>query len=116
MFTLNDVLAFSRGLYSLYRSLHWNAISYEDHLVFEKLYTMMEDEMDNVGTIGPINETEQIKKILYFCISDPIVSEQRFLQMIDSFLDTCPSTGTDSMLADIYSAHEKNLYLLRMII
>lgn len=120
MYNLDDILAFARGLYSLYRSLHWNADSYSSHLLFEKLYTKMEDEMDDiaeklVGTQSRINEQEQMCKIVGFQITDPVESENIFLDMIDNYLDNEASTGIDNLLGDIYSSHEKNLYLLKMI-
>jgi DNA-binding ferritin-like protein len=130
------LLAFLRGVHWSHWTAHWEVKgqpSYGDHLLMERLYNSVEEEIDTlaekiVGEFGSeaVNQVDQAKYMLQSLMSfsekDPIkrsllVEEmaQEFLKSIYNLLDSMNSMslGLDDFIMSIANSHETNLYLLR---
>lgn len=129
-------LAFLRGVHWSHWTAHWQVKgqpSYGDHLLMEKLYSSVEEEIDTlaekiVGEFGSeaVDQVDQAKYMLQslmtFPEKDPIkrsllVEEmvQDFLKSVYTLLDNMNtmSLGLDDFIMSIANTHETNLYLLR---
>lgn len=130
------LLAFLRGVHWSHWTAHWEVKgqpSYGDHLLMERLYNSVEEEIDTlaekiVGEFGSeaVNQVDQAKYMLQSLMSfsekDPIkrsllVEEmtQDFLKSVYNLLDSMNtmSLGLDDFIMSIANSHETNLYLLR---
>lgn len=130
------LLAFLRGVHWSHWTAHWQAKgqpSYGDHLLMERLYNSVEEEIDTlaekiVGEFGSeaVDQVDQAKYMLQSLMSfsekDPIkrsllVEEmtQDFLKSVYNLLDSMNtmSLGLDDFIMSIANSHETNLYLLR---
>lgn len=130
------LLAFLRGVHWSHWTAHWEVKgqpSYGDHLLMERLYNSVEEEIDTlaekiVGEFGSeaVDQVDQAKYMLQSLMSfsekDPLkrsllVEEmvQDFLKSIYNLLDSMNSMslGLDDFIMSIANSHETNLYLLR---
>lgn len=134
---LNEILACLRAQYLSYQTSHWQASgrdSYQDHLLFERLYKSVEEQIDTLaeklsGLItsdevslaiqGPkiqhyLSQWEKIKnhherglhseKILQHLLRDAIEDLEQTGQL---------TLGLDDFIAATASEHETNMYLLQ---
>lgn len=133
-----DLLAYLRMMHMVHWTNHWQVKGdpqYGDHLLFQRLYEAMPDEIDGlaekiVAEYGPeaVAMPEQIERIaaeveLLFeeeadLLERALVMEevlQEDIQEIFSSLDANGelSLGMNDYLAALANAHETNLYLLR---
>lgn len=135
---LSGVLTYLQYLRFLHQTNHWNAsgsVSYSDHLMFQRLYEGVEDEIDSaaeklLGYVkhpGGMRVDSQVGALsalsALFPESIPMTSrsylaELVFLDVLEHFSqlarDSGKSTvGIDDFLASLSDAHETNLYLLK---
>jgi len=131
---LQEVLGLLRGQYWNYWTTHWQIKGYENHLLFQRIYEGMKDEVDTlaekiVGYFGPekvdnkvIMETMHNWFDEWTAISDPferaIKSEQDMQLAFKTAYDKLKkmddvSLGLDDFLMATANAHETNLYLLQ---
>jgi len=129
-----DLLSKLRYLYLFYQTAHWISKGknyYGDHLLFERLYDEMGDEIDGVAerAIGTTNEDcvnlkESISSFVTLDQSvEPYKSNmvQASIMLNQSLIDTLEeidlgehhTSGTRDMLNAISSLHETHLYLLK---
>jgi DNA-binding ferritin-like protein len=142
--SLRKYLSFDIAIRNLYQSLHWGTNGenfYEDHLLFERLYNEIAEEVDGLAEkfIGidsheiacPIKISKDICDIYENLISDFKITgdpnlfiehamfvEKSFLKISESFYDALEedgllTMGLDDLLTAIYSKHEDNIYLLK---
>lgn len=134
---LNEVLACLRAQNLSYQTSHWQSkgrYSYQDHLLFERLYNSVLEEIDTLAEkISGLTSSDEVA----LSIQDPQIS--RFLQtwsripnhherglkseedlqnlMGDAFEELTgaglASLGLEDFLAATSSAHETNIYLLQ---
>jgi DNA-binding ferritin-like protein len=121
----------------MYQHMHWRSSGpnyYGDHLLFERLYDDIKDELDQVAerTIGmaddsnavsPNEDAEVSAKILSKMISDndspdvfaekSIVAEKGLIDLIRGLMEKEQSDGVEDLLQGIASKHEEHLYLLQ---
>jgi len=137
-------IALNRAVQLMYQHLHWitkGTSFYSDHLLFERLYLKLTEEIDQVAekSIGlsseesacPIMSTRLASKLLdsmfpdfntsgdasYF-VECAIYLEMLFLDQNKRLYDALSKNdsitlGLDDMIMSIHSSHEENLYLLR---
>ncbi len=141
---LSVTIAWLRALSQIHQSHHWQASAdpfYGDHLMFERLYNSVGDQIDSaaekavgMGTVDLvepmklIRQTELILAAVYFMrpgipqptdlASRSLNAEKCFLQALNRISDSLESRnlltkGVDNMLADFADKHESNCYLLK---
>lgn len=142
---LTAILGFLRALSIVHHTHHWQTRGqqfYADHLMFDRLYTETQEEIDGVAekTVGmgerllvrPLMQVDQlsrIMKVIYaFSPMDPSVdeivqlslnAELAFLTFVDLATSSMKSQGAilsrgiDNLLASIQDSHEGHVYLLR---
>jgi DNA-binding ferritin-like protein len=143
--TLSVLLANLRSLSILHHQNHWVTTgqgSYQDHLLFQRLYEGVDGEVDSVGErcVGlggneTVDLTLQIKTMWAFikenmssgmtmpAIGNDLVqkslnAEFMFLTLANTTKETLSangllSAGLDNMIAGLQDAHETNVYLLK---
>jgi DNA-binding ferritin-like protein len=118
-----------------YQTAHWTvkgSLFFQDHLLFERLYNSVNEEIDGVAekaialtknravvNLPAILEkvTEESKKLRYECkenaefVSEAISLEQDLLEFLEIAAKDC-SLGCNDLLASIANTHEGHLYLL----
>lgn len=139
--TLHDVLCTLRTMYVHYQNAHWEskgASFYGDHLMFQRLYEGVAEEVDAVAekilgltgepmfvsalhTLQHGYDTLQVWE--HFAGEDGtasrcLFSETYFLEQLDYVRNVLEDTdnmtyGLDDMLGSLASKHEEHVYLLR---
>lgn len=127
----------------IHHTHHWQSHSdsfYGDHLMFQRLYEAIQDEVDSLGerTIGlgsielvnPILQAQQVARVVTsFTAGMPLaipnvndlvngsyVAEMhfaKFMELCTQRLGEYLSYGTDNLLAGIADTHESHVYLLK---
>ena len=138
---LSAVLAYLRALTWLHQTHHWQTngpLFYGDHLLFDRLYTETNEEIDTVAEkvlgFGPnelvdaIVQADQMGRFLKHIaamspLADGLVSSSycaeecfmTFLQLVYRRLEakSTLSLGLDNLLQGIADKHEGHLYLLK---
>lgn len=131
---LQELLAQLQGMRDCYQTLHWQAAgSYGDHLLFERLYGALAEEVDGAaeklvgltGDAGLVDAAVLAERVLAFVSALP-VSAPGMLHAEETFLSvTIPrcrgalesarelTDGLDNFLQGVADAHEGNVYLLQ---
>jgi DNA-binding ferritin-like protein len=138
------VLSALRAQAMLLQTAHWSTRGetfYGDHLLFERLYGVVNGEVDmvaekavGVGSANFVNAPLQLKQMYkIMCMYDESVStipqpsdwarkcytaEQHIIGLVDQAIESlkssgCLTKGVDNMLVGILDAHENNCYLLK---
>jgi DNA-binding ferritin-like protein len=131
--SLAFLCAVLRAVQKIEHAAHWRA-SYESHLLFQRLYEGISDEIDDVGEkcIGfgaeVVCDTLDMTAIEQLVItrgqgiitdlSSCIFFEEMLVEVIDIVFDTLKESGLftegiGNMLAGMRDNHEKSLYLLK---
>lgn len=133
-----QIISDIKALYTAYQSAHWSAKGdsyYGDHLLFQRLYEDVAEEIDKVaeraiGATGNVSIVEPHKLLsmslnsinvlvasgeTYACFFD---AEKKFLQRLASSINFMRSSGTitdgiEDLLQGISSKHEEHVYLLQ---
>lgn len=120
-----SLLALLRLLYLMYQNLHWLSRSsnfYGDHLLFQRLYESVQEDVDEFAerTVGfgketvlalpglgrvLMNEEATLERVM-----DLEMSLCAYLQALEPKADTL---GLKDLFATLASRHEENLYLLK---
>lgn len=140
--TLGALLSYAQALYNMYYHMHWRSEGenyYGDHLLFQRLYEDMPDEIDGIAekAIGILNDTKAVNpventaaaaKILSELMSDEdepstysdtaVKAERQFVQAVADALNLMEkegelTDGVEDLLQGIASKHEEHLYLLQ---
>jgi DNA-binding ferritin-like protein len=131
-------LGFLRALAMIHQSHHWQTLGsqfYGDHLLFERFYKAIQDEVDTVGEKVAGNDSPaltnyflQLKHIKAFMslVSDKtkppmqVSLESEFIfiaagEMISDRLKEAGlfTSGVANMMGDILDRHESHVYLLK---
>jgi DNA repair protein RadC len=135
---LTDLLDRLHALERLYRSLHWQAsgpTSYGDHLLYERLYKALPDEVDRLGEriVGLSGRPDEVsaaalegrsaKLLLKWTDQIPTglararFAEKELLEAIDRLIETSrgrgeEDSGTENLLQSIADTHQQHVYLL----
>ena len=128
---LRKVLAYLRALYLNYQNSHWLAAGdHATHLLFERLYTSLTDEMDSmaeklIGVCGfqALNPCKQMEMI-NGCLAKweqiecfygrGTEAETEFLDLLKGMRGNIQfSEGVCNLLDGIADVHEGNIYLLK---
>lgn len=134
---LKETLAAMRALQWLYQSLHWQAKGenfYENHLLFERLYDGMSDQIDAlaeklIGYYGSemvdrVDSVDRTHKWLSLWrgegVEVALQAEKQFQALLRRTYDTMNqkkelSLGLDDFLMATASEHETALYLLGQV-
>lgn len=133
-FALLETLAYLRAIHWSHWTAHWQVSGdYGDHLLFEKLYQNVQEEIDSLAEkcvsffgVSSVNEKDQAKKmmaILGWVEEEDVL--KRAMTFEDKFIGYLVATwelvngankmtmGLDSLLQSISETHENHLYLLR---
>lgn len=140
---LSVLLVHLKYLQSIHQNHHWTAKGdpfYGDHLMFQRLYDTVTEEIDGVaektvglGTTDNVNlqlQMTQIAQLLQsYGMSQTIpqaselakrslMAEMNFLAVLSELMcslkESCQTTpGLDNMLAGIADVHESHVYLLK---
>jgi DNA-binding ferritin-like protein len=138
---MSTILSFLEALEEMYEHMHWHSSGnnyYGDHLLYERLYDEIEEEIDSVAekaigifgpdSIGPNKNTAMTANIVSNLISDtdtadkfPILSikaEEKFISIVSDALtsmekDNELTDGIDNLLQGVVDLHESHLYLLK---
>lgn len=135
---LGDLLGMLRALHWLHWTNHWQAKgnpSYGDHILFERLYAGIVDEIDTlaeklVGTFGSgaVDALRQVSMIQDWLaswmskgdteIARALAAENQFQGQVRAVYEEVKSAGgmtlgLDDFLMSVANAHETNVYLLR---
>lgn len=130
-----ELLVKLRLLAMYYQTAHWTvkgSLFYQDHLLFERLYNSVNEEIDGVAerAIGLTGDrsivrlsdvmekvSEESKKLRYEprenveFIQEAIELEHALIEFLESVAKEV-SLGTNDLMASIASNHEGHLYLL----
>lgn len=138
-FDYPSLLVALRALAMIHQSHHWltkGESFYADHLLFERLYNNVVEEIDRVGEraiglgarvemMAPQVQARQVADVVAQVCSDvtdlsqeliltSLKAEQWFLDFLGSVkAATAPSIGTDNLLGDLGDTHEEHGYLLQ---
>lgn len=128
-----QILSELRALYIAYQSAHWTAgggTFYGDHLLFQRLYGNVQDELDSVaekalgsgihpGMFDPVSlahgaATAAQSLLKPGQIIDCLINAEReFVCHLETFASTDGlSLGAENLLAGIADKHEEHIYLL----
>lgn len=130
------MLAKAEFLYMFYQSAHWQSKGdtyYADHLLFQRLYENLREEIDIIGekAVGIIGETEVNLFSRLVLINEEIgqnlnsISNESFevqaLKLEQEFIKTLEaidamgglSIGVKNMVEDLADKHEGHIYLLK---
>lgn len=134
---LANVLATLRAQYVSYQTSHWLAMGvafYSEHLMFERLYNSVLEEIDTLAEKlvcfegdASVDMVEQTEKIHLLCkkwaeTSCPIergLESEKFVQSVleeayEAITKSDEMTlGLDDFLMATANAHEENMYLLK---
>lgn len=134
---LTSLLAILRAQYLNYQTSHWQTSGlpyYGDHLLFERLYKSVQEEVDTlaekiVGYLGskPVSIFPSVVKITRYVnkwaqidghANRGLASEQDLQSSLKHAYDTIKelghmSLGLDDFLMATANAHEANVYLLQ---
>lgn len=142
---LGVLLAFLNAVYRIHQSNHWRCGGvgfYGDHLMFQKLYEKMADEIDTVAEraigkgdtqiVDPMTQSRMQHSVCqWICgiygsegdsardyIALSLAAEECLMSAIEmsriSMQNSgCITTGIENMLDDLADAHESSQYLLR---
>lgn len=137
MTNLTVLLSYLRALYQMYQHMHWKAEGpnyYSDHLLYQRLYEGVEDELDGVAEkiIGLHNDPHMIDSITDSATAaqavemlmedrhDPetfqktaIRAERILLKLIKQLMEEDTTDGLEDMLQGLANKHEEHLYLLQ---
>jgi DNA-binding ferritin-like protein len=137
-------LAMYRMMTIMYQHFHWatkGTAYYADHLLFERIYGKLSEEIDTIAeksiglsseaSVCPITTTQLALELMnnifpkFSILCDPhqlveelLKMELIFLEQNDKFYkkqedQDSLTLGLDDLLASIHSSHEENVYLLR---
>lgn len=129
------LLAYLRTLSLYYKTAHWQArgsIFYGDHLLFDRLYKAVDDEIDAVAEIGikltnvdVVSLSEHLTKVQEMVEKMPTENssnieyvkhastlEIQFLDFLEEIGDS-GSVGFKNLIGGIAENHERNSYLLK---
>lgn len=125
-----------RLLAMYYQTAHWQvkgSLFYQDHLLFERLYNAVNEEIDGVaeravgftGDRSTVNLNESLKlmaeasiKLPFECsenihyVTAALALEKDLLDYLEKNQDY-GSAGVKDLLAGLANAHESNVYLLK---
>lgn len=129
------ILAYLESAYLYYQSAHWQTKGsdfYGDHLLFQRLYEGIRDEIDSLGekitgvySMDHVDLTKRIKNldaILDFVnmetiqksyISTSLLLENKLLDLLKSADSANFSSGVKDLFAGIANTHEGHVYLLK---
>jgi len=137
---LAALVAVLRAVYQTHQGAHWQTRTqtyYADHLLFQRLYDKLPEEIDSVAerTVGnggvalldPAKQAAQTLDVVASVrgkktslrspqelVEISFAAEMFLLQVIDEILTTTRvSQGTQNLLQGIADAHEGNVYLLQ---
>ena len=137
-------LAFLIGLKNFYQSCHWRSKGkgyYGDHLLFERLYNDVVEEVDQFAeksvsmsdetSVCPIKVYNYVAEVMKGLEKDKggipssedliimaCESNESFLKATEKFYDILDDSdkltlGMDDFLTSLYSKHEEHCYLLK---
>jgi len=131
-----QLLAKLRTLSMYYQTAHWQckgSLFYQDHLLFERLYNVVNEEIDGVAEravgitqdVSVVNLNDSLKLMAEIAIKLPmenkenvsyaqtaLILEMDLLKMLGS-LEPNVTLGTKDLMGAIANSHESNCYLLR---
>lgn len=135
---LLDVLAAMRATQMLHQNAHWNVCGppfYGDHLLFERLYEALEEDIDVlaekiVATYGehcivPFDQTLRVLECIGECeelatcpVTRSLAAEELLLSLLHLLYEFLEEAGTLSLGMDDFimasaNQHEEAIYLLR---
>lgn len=126
---LDNLLGILHGVYWLHWTLHWQSTSYEDHLLFERLYGALPAEIDGLAEkmvqlhgVEAVEVTRHVPLMAAWLarwqdtdpVSRALEAERALLAVVvqvQSAEDV--SLGLDDYLAGVANTHETHLYLLQ---
>ena len=137
-------VALHRMMLIMYQHVHWGTKGtayYADHLLFERIYNKISEEIDGIAekavglsselSICPIETTtsalELLKNIFpkfnisgdpHEFVEDMLIMENIFLEQNEKLYNKLEEEGSltlglDDLLTSIHSSHEENMYLLK---
>lgn len=134
---LNEILACLRAQYLSYQTSHWQSAgpsAYQDHLLFERLYKSVEEQIDTLAeklsgltTSDEVSLEIQGPKIQHYLsqwgkiknhYERGLHSEKIFQHLLRDAVECLEQTGQltlglDDFIAATASEHETNMYLLQ---
>ena len=137
-------LAIHRMISLMYQHIHWitrGTAFYADHLLYERLYNKVSEEIDTVAekavglsgeeSVCPMQTTRLALSLMeslfpeFNIMCDPhelveclIIMETEFINQSNSLYEKLEredqmTLGLDDMISSLHSSHEENLYLLK---
>jgi DNA-binding ferritin-like protein len=130
---MSTYVAYTRALYLLHQQNHWNAESYEDHLLFERIYNESLSRADEaaervIGLFGSVNFSGHEMKLVLewvpssndrsFLLKSSIVAERAFSEFANKLIDELKEAdkmtpGLEDLIPAHVSMSETHLYLLQ---
>lgn len=133
-----SLLASLHALYVAYQSAHWcssGTMSYSDHLLYQRLYENVRDEIDSVAerALGLTDDVSIVEPTRFLSsaltalklmvipgdtAASLLVAERSFLKQVCSMLHALKSggqasDGVENLLQGIADGHEEHTYLLK---
>jgi len=129
------ILTYLELSYLFYQSSHWQTNGsefYADHLLFQRLYESLREEIDSLGeklvgvygaehvdlcrrvsNIGTLSEFLDMEYVQKSYISTALVIEKKLLDLLQEADGLQFSSGVKDLFAGFANTHEGNVYLLQ---
>jgi hypothetical protein len=124
---LNELLSTMLNLRTAYQYAHWHAGSYARHLLFERLYTSMDEDIDTLAELSLSEPSVKLRRstnsipehVLDQWSQDPRSGEMVVLSYAEELLSDLPNLALDhnafeNFLQGLIQNRRRALYLLRL--
>lgn len=100
------------GLRTNYQRLHWNAQGYADHLLFERLYKSLDDDIDKLAELALARGgTLDVADVTSSVNGSPLAAEDAIIAAANGLVGKSPAF--DNYLFNLVQNREHAVYLLR---
>ena len=128
-------VVFLRALYQIHQNNHWKAIDYGHHLLFERLYNLVKDLVDEsaektIGLFGNLSKQDKVSSIAaqfspdkfkdneaVSCLLSSLSAEKAFQKyathVYNTLKDSNMTLGLDDMIMSHVNKSELHTYLLQ---
>jgi DNA-binding ferritin-like protein len=97
-----------------YQYAHWNSGRYADHLLFERLYKSLDEDIDALAELTVYRDVRPLRRV-EVSISQIPKAEEAIIRIATEMVENeRPSKGMENYLLNLVEHRERAIYLLRM--
>lgn len=105
----DELLATMVELRTKYQYAHWNASSYQDHLLFERLYKSLDEDIDTMAELSVYAKNLMVQRTT----PDHDATETEIIHQAKSMLRNVDQ-GMENFLLNLIQNRQRAIYLLRL--